>query len=252
MGIYLNKAGDLTESQKIQADALGVSYGEFRQIMVQRLDDLSANKRPETKRTEKMKRTSITAKNPVLIIGAGSSFQNNIEQIKSFAGKVIAVDFVFNYLVKKGIIPDYVITLESQQNNVSDKMFQSDNLKKCKNKTQVIASSITRDKVIQHFKDEGIKIQRYMSKEEPRCSNVGLLAVNYAHNVLEADKILLVGFEHVGQKYPPHIYQIWQIDFWFFISQWPKETIVNCTNGGVLYYPDWIIDTTLDNLIINA
>ncbi len=252
MGIYLNKQGDLTESQKVQADALGVSHGEMRQIMLQRLDDLSVNKKPDTKRTDKMKRTSITAKNPVLIIGAGSSFERSIKEIKEFRGQIIAVDFVFNYLVKKGVIPDYVITLESQQSSVSEKMFEYDNLKKCRNKTKVIASSITKTRVIEHFKQQGIEVQRYKDKGEPRCSNVGLLAVNYAYNVLGADKILLVGFEHVGQKYPPHIYQIWQIDFWYFISKWPKETIINCTNGGVLYYEDYIVDATLDNLVING
>ena len=252
MGIYLNKQGDLTESQKVQADALGVSHGEMRQIMLQRLDDLSVNKKPDTKRTDKMKRTSITAKKPILIIGAGSSFERSIKVIKEFQGEIIAVDFVFNYLVKKGVIPDYVITLESQQSSVSENMFAYDNMKKCRNKTKVIASSITKTKVIEHFRKEGIEVQRYKDKGEPRCSNVGLLAVNYAYNVLGADKILLVGFEHVGQKYPPHIYQIWQIDFWYFISKWPKETIINCTNGGVLYYEDYIVDATLDNLVING
>jgi len=249
MGINLNTKGDLTVSQRIQADALGMPRHKFREQLLERLAEINSKNLPETKRTKEMKRDVISAKNPVLIVGAGESYKENIKEIKNFPGKVISVDFVFNYLVGKQIIPDYVITLESQQNSVSEKMFGHDNIKKCRGKTKVITSSITPDKVIEHFKKEGIDVKRYPSDGEPRCSNVGLLAINYAKKVLEADKIFLVGFEHVGQKYPPTVYNMWQIDFWYFIKDWPKETIVNCTDAGALYYEDYIIDTTLDKVL---
>ena len=248
MGIYLNKEGNLTEGQKVQADALGIPHHEFRVQVLQRLAELSDWKMPQTKRTEKMKQNKVYAMNPMLIVGAGSSYAKNLENIARFPGKVLAVDFVFNHLVRKGIIPDYVITLESQQNSVNEHMFEHGNMRKCRNKTKVICSSITRDKVIKHFKEGGIQFERFDFKEEPRCSNVGLLALNYAYEYLKSDKLFLVGFEHVGQKYPPHIYQVWQIDFWYFVCRWQKETIVNCSDGGALYYEDYIVDTTLDDL----
>ena len=62
--------------------------------------------------------------------------------------------------------------------------------------------------------------------------------------------IILIGFEHAGGTYLRHIYQIWQTDFWYFIRKWPKETIVNCTDSGTLYYEDYVIDSTLEKLKI--
>jgi len=248
MGAFLNKAGDLTESQKAQADAMCIPYPEMKKQIVDRLLEMRGG-RKETVRSEKMKRSSIEANNPVLIIGAGSSYLKNMSNIKNFPGKVIAVDFVFNYVVKHGIIPDYVVTLESTQNQVNEHLFEHGNLVKVKHKTKVICSSITRPKVIEHFKQVGIEFERFLIKEEPRCSNVGLLAINYAYERLKADKIVLIGFEHVGQKYPPHVYEIWQIDFWYFIKNWPKELIVNCTDSGALYYEDYIIDAKLGDII---
>ena len=248
MGVFLRANGNLSESQMEQADALGMSYADMKKQVVDRLLEMRGGLK-KTERIDKMVRTKITAKNPVLIIGAGSSFQKNIGGIKNFPGKVIAVDFVFNELSEHDIHPDYVVTLESQQNAVSEKMFHGEALKRAKNKSKIIASPITRTKVIEWFKQNDVEVERFQIPEEGRCSNVGLMAISYAYNQLKADKIVLIGFEHVGQKYPPHIYQIWQTDFWYFIKQWPKETIVNCTDGGALYYPEYIIDSKLGEIV---
>jgi len=248
MGAFLNKQGDLTESQKIQADAMGMDRDLFKLQLLERLYELRGGL-PKTNRTSKMVRTTITAKNPVLIVGAGSSYLKNMSNIKNFQGKVIVVDFIFNYVVKHGLIPDYVVTLESTQNQVNEHLFEHGNLKKVKGKTKVICSSITRDKVIEYFKQCGVDFERFIINEEPRCSNVGLLSINYAYDILKADKVVLIGFEHVGQKYPPHTYKIWQCDFWYFIKKWPKELIVNCTDGGALYYEDYVIDADLGDIV---
>ncbi len=247
MGAFLNSSGNLTESQKVQADSMGISHSDFKLQILERLYELRGGL-PVTERTSKMVRTNITAKKPVLIIGAGSSFQSNIANIKNFPGDIIAVDFVFNELAEHDIHPDYVVTLESSKNAVSEHMFRSENLKRVKHKSKIICSSITRSKVIEYFKQHGVQLERFVIPEEPRCSNVGLLAINYAYDKLKADKIVLIGFEHVGQKYEPHIYQIWQTDFWYFIRKWPKELIVNCTDSGALYYEDYIIDAKLGEI----
>ena len=250
MGAFLNSDGNLTESQKKQADLLGMSHDDFKKQVLQRLYELRGGL-PKTERTDKMKRTNITANNPVLIVGAGSSYLKEMANIKNFPGKVIAVDFVFNELAEHDITPDYVVTLESQQNAVSEHMFGGKNLKRVKHKSKIICSSITRTNVIDHFKRHGVELERFIIPEEPRCSNVGLLAINYAHERLHADKIVLVGFEHVGQKYAPHIYEIWQADFWYFIRKWEKELIVNCTGSGALYYPEYVLDADLGEIIWN-
>jgi len=204
----------------------------------------------DTVRSEKMKRTSIKASKPILIIGAGSSLSKNISDMKNFPGTVIGVDASFNYLAEHGVVPDYVVTLEASKGAITENMFRGENLKRVKHKSKIICSSVTRDKVIQWFKKNGIELERYIHPDEPRCSNVGLLAVNYAYEILKADKIFLIGFEHVGRKYPAYIYKIWQVDFWSFIKTWPKETIVNCSDGGALYYEDYILDSTVDSLVV--
>jgi len=248
MAIWLNKAGGLTVSQRAEADGLGMSYEEMKRQIVERLLDMKGG-RKKTVRSEKMKRRSIKASNPVLIVGAGPSYLKEMENIKKFSGTVISVDFLFNYLAEHDVIADYVMTLESSQTAVSEQMFEYENIIKVKHKTKMICSSITTAKIIGHFKHAGIEYERFIQNEEPRCSNVGLMAINFAYNRLKADKIILIGFEHVGTKYPTHIYEVWQVDFWYFIKNWPKETIVNCTDSGALYYEDYIIDAKLGDII---
>ncbi len=250
MGVNLNSRGDLTVSQIAQAKAMGISRVEMKQFVVDRLIELRGGETPDTKRTQEMKKDFITAKNPVLVVAAGPSYKRNYDNIRNFKGTVVMVDYIFNPLVMKGIIPNYVLTLESAKQNVSEKLFLDANIKKCKGKTTVIGSSITREKVVKYF-NRKIPFRRFIWKEEPRCSNVGALAINFAKIELKADKIILVGFEHNGHKYPPSTYKVWQTDFWYFIRKWPKETIVNCSDGGALYYDDYIIDSKLGDLKLN-
>ena len=250
MGIHLKSNGSLTESQKIHADKLNISHPKFKQYVVDRLDELKADNLPKTVRNKNMKRDSIVAQTPVLVIGDGHSYKENLNEIKKFSGKVLCLDVNFNNLVKNGIIPDYVVTLESSIIIIDESVFNSSCLKACKDKTIAIGSAITTNEIIKHITVCGVPFQRWDFDEEPRTSNVGMFAINFAKLYLKADKILLVGFEHVGSKYPNQTYLTWQVDFWHFIQKWPKETIVNCTNGGVLYYKDYIVDTSLDKLQI--
>jgi len=249
MGIRLNSKGGLTVSQTIQADAMGIPHEEFKQQLLDRMGELRGEKTPKTERRKEMKKDCISAKNPVLIIGGGKSYKKYIKQIRNFPNTIVAVDIVFNELSKYGILPDYVATLESSKRIISSETYQSNYLQLCKDKTTIIGSSITTKKIIKHITDNGVKFERWVSDKEPRFSNVGIFAINYAYRKLKADKIVLVGFEHTGQTYPEFTYVIWQADFWNFIKDWPKETIVNCSNSGALYYEDYIIDTTLDKVL---
>jgi len=250
LGINLNSQGELTYHQAEQADSLGIPHEKYKQIIIDRLIEIHGGKTPETNRIDSMKRDSITAKTPVLILGAGSSLKDNYEAVKKFEHTIVCLDYAFNSVVENGIIPDYILTLEQTKQVMNPSVYKPENLAQCGVKTKVICSSITRDVIKDHLTANGVTHENWITDEEPRMSNVGLFAINYCHTVLKADKILLVGFEHVGQKYPQHIYQVWQTDFWYFIRKWDKETIVNCSDGGALYYEDYIIDSTLDKLKI--
>jgi len=248
MGWKLNSKGGLTVAQRQQADALEISHAKYRDIILQRLRDYEKIIPPVDRNLE-IKKNVIKSNNPVLVVGAGPSYRKYLKEVKNFPGKVIVMDINFNTCCEAGIIPDYIATMEEGIKNVKTDMFLPENLKSCK-KTVVIGSSITRKNIETYIIKNGTQFLRWKTDEEPRISNCGLFSVNFAYEELKADKIFLVGFEHTGHNYSGHTVRMWQVDFLHFIQRWPKETIVNCTDGGVLYYYDYIVDSTLDNLQI--
>jgi len=244
VGWKLNSRGDLTVAQRFQADALGMPHAKYRQIRLERIKEIEKFRAPEN-RNLGVKKNVIKSNNPVLVVGGGPSYKKYLKEIKNFPGKVIVMDVNFNICQEAGIIPNYITTLEEGIHNVTWRMFLPENLKACKGKTTVVGSSITRKTIESHIKDNDIPFLRWKTDEEPRISNCGLFSVVFAYDNLKADKIFLVGFEHDDRA-------LWQIDFLHFLPRWPKETIVNCTNAGILYYYDYIVDSTLDKLkIIN-
>ena len=242
----LHLSRTLNDSQKRHAARIGISISDYQVHVLNRLEEMGAKALPKTFRDPKMKRTKIKAENPVLIVGDGDSLSKNIEQIRNFKGTKIFCDVVVNKLVKLNIIPDYILTLETV---VRTDMFKLKYLELCKGKTKMICSASTSGYVTDQNTEVGLSFSRWISKNEPRFANVGTFSVVYAKEVLKADKIFLVGFEHDGVSENKNTYEYWCYDFWFFVNQWPKETIVNCTDGGQLYYGDYILDSTLDSLV---
>ena len=236
----------LNDSQKRHAAKIGIEILEYQQHVSNRLDEMHAATRPKTFRDPKNVRTKIEAENPVLVVGAGPSYKKNLEKIKNFRGKIVCFEVNFNPIVAYGIIPDYILTLEVF---VTPSFLDLVNLETCKHKTKLIGSASTQPNVIEYARDAGVSSSRWISMEEPRFSNVGTFAINYAKEVLKADKIFIVGFEHDGVEENEKIYEYWKTDFWYFLQKWDKGLIVNCTEGGQLYYGDYILDSTLDSLV---
>ena len=251
MGCNLSSTGDLTVSQAHHADQLGMKHEVFKQYVIDRLIEKKGGL-PHTNRLDSQKKNKIKCKKACLVVGAGPSFKRDLEQIKKFKGIIVVVDINFNEVCKYGIKPDYVITLESGKPNVTQDMFSFHHLKEQKEKLKVVGSAITRDIITKYILSSGVPYLRFPMKEEPRASNVGIFSICFAYEWLKCDKIILIGFEHTGNKYPDHTYLTWQADFWYFIKQWPKETVVNCTDTGALYHNDYIIDTTLEKLQIET
>ncbi len=251
MGCNLNSSGGLTISQAEHADQLGMSHEVFKQFVIDRLMEKKGGVTP-TIRLDSQKKNKIKCEKYCLVVGAGPSYKKQLEQIKKFKGIIVVVDFNFNEISKYGIKPDYIVTLESGRPNVNQLMFDAGELKKQKEEITVVGSAITKDEITKYIFQQGIKYLRFPMKEEPRASNVGIFAICFAKEWLKCDKIILVGFEHTGTREPSHTYLTWQTDFWYFIKQWPKETIVNCTNYGALYHGDYVIDTTLEKLQIET
>ena len=247
LGTRLRADGSLTESQREHADAAGIDRDVFRQQLIDRLMEMRGGLVP-TIRKDYMKKDTIKSDNPVLIVGAGPTARENIELIKKFPGIVILVEISFNEFGKLGVIPDYVATLEESNRIINPELFDPQYLRG--SKTIVVGSSITRGNIEKHV-NQYAKFQRWTFDEEARASNCGIFAICFAKLHLKADKIILIGMEHTGTKYPPAVYHTWQVDFWYMAKQWSKETFVNCS-GGMLYHEDYIIDTTMDKLKIES
>jgi len=199
---------------------------------------------------------TIQSNNPVLVVGNGPSYPKYYDEIRDFQGKKIILDVNFNDCIKHGIKPDYVVTLESGKARDMIKMFSEDSLRQCKGETTAIISCITKQQLVDHVKGS-LSWETYLFRdeggaEESNISNAGLFALIFAYRQLKADKIVVVGFEHRGTQYPERAYRVWENDFWYYVKKWPKQTIVNCSDGGVLYFKDWVIKATLDKLTINS
>ena len=226
---------------------LGITPEQLKKYEYGRIDEIRRKVLPPTERKPEMKRNKVKAKNPILIVGAGPSGTKNLERLQQFEGKIGVVDVNFNRLIDYGIVPDYIFTLEVQ---IRPAFFNREYLTKNNDKMFLVCSSLTHLSVERQAAAVGVPYERYKNPEEVRCSNVGLFGIFYAKEELKCDKIFLLGFEHEGDTYDPREYERWQYDFWYHIQKWPKETIVNCCDGGVLYYKDYILDSTLDSLVI--
>jgi len=197
-------------------------------------------------RLKSKKVTKIEAENPILLVGGGPSTLKYLSDIRKFQGAIMAFEISFKELVSRDIIPDYVLSLERA---VQPHHFPIEHIQKCIGKTKFVFSSLTRETVMLLLRESGANPIRFYCHQEPRLSNVGLWAAFYAKEKLKADKICLLGFEHEGTGYQQLIYDEWIADFWHFVEEWPRDTIVNCSNGGMLY-SDLILDSTLKRLKI--
>ena len=237
----------MNKSMVSHADNLLMPHKVYLQFFKDRYNEIKNKKIPKTFRDPKLKRTKIKANNPVLVVGAGPSYPKNIDAIKQFKGKVIVFDVNFNTLVGAGVIPDYALSLERY---VRPDYFRPKYSDQVRDKTRFIFSSISNKSLLLQCIAQRLQHERWRSTQEPRFSNVGTFGMCYAKMVLNADKIFLIGFEHDGVSEAPQTWEYWIADFWYFIRKWPKQTIVNCSGGGALYLKDYVLDSTLDGLVM--
>jgi len=161
----------------------------------------------------------------------------------------VAVEVIVNDLLEHGIVPDFVVTLEGSSTSITHMMFDIKLWKPHNRKITLITSSITRHDIIEKIVNGAdLSYLKFDFVEEPRCSNVGLFATNFAITWLCADDVVMIGMEHDGTKYPELVYKFWVVDFMYFTKKWPKGIITNCS-GGVLFYEDYINKARLSDLV---
>lgn len=243
----LIEQGVLPKSEKRHCKGVGITEKEYIKQLLERKEDIKIKK--DNNRESKQKRSTVRTKNlPALIVGAGPSTKEYLQGIGAFGGLIITTETMFNTLIEHNIIPDYVVTIEKWVD--PPVFFKSEYLELCKGKTIFVGSSQVRGVLSNYIRESGNQFITWIDALEPRVSNVGLFGIRYAREELKCDKVFLIGFEHQSPNYPAEIIDEWIADFWYFVETYPKETIVNCSNGGVLYQDDYIIDADLNNLEI--
>jgi len=166
----LIKQGILPKSEKEHCRVLGLTEAEYLQHIRDRERDCKI-KRDNT-RLQSQKRTKVSAEKPILIIGGGPSSTKYIDYIKNFNGKTMVTDAIFNQVLEKDIIPDYIISVEKWVD--PSVFFKPNNLEKCRGKTKFIGSSMSRAVLTGAIKDHDIPVELWKDSFEPRMSNVGL------------------------------------------------------------------------------
>ena len=206
-----------------------------------------------------------------LIIGAGPSLQENLDNLKKlgkFPGYVICTDGAINTLLKNGIIPDHVTTLEDTMD--LDKYYTTDTVKA---NGKLIKSAIISDRVHPNARNAmtaaGLKIDIAGKIRGYITSNVGLFSYLIGGLILGCNEVYLIGMDHCyprGQgppvergselfKYGFNVminkyndeeiilhpaFMLWQEEFDWYSKEHPEIKVVNMTGRGALFAEQFI------------
>jgi hypothetical protein len=164
-----------------------------------------------------------------LVIAAGPSVWLNIDQAPDFDGIIIAVDRMTIPCIQKGIIPDYIVSIEEGVESIIPDLFPKEILEPYKHKIHFIYTFRTRRWIVNHIELMGIPAEQWNSMRKEYVSNVGLQGVRFAVEKLKVKEVVLIGFNHT-EKYMQYI-----DDFMRCIEDFPEVEYINCTGAGNLY-----------------
>jgi len=164
-----------------------------------------------------------------LVIGAGPSVWLNIDQAPDFDGVILVVDRMLVPCIQKGIIPDYLISIEQGGEAVMPDLFPEQFILPYKDKIKFIYTHRTLKWCINHFERLGVYSMKWDSHRGERVSNVGLQGIRFAIEFLGIKEIVFIGFNH------SEVYKRYVDDFMSCVEDHKDCTFINCTGGGELY-----------------
>lgn len=168
----------------------------------------------------------------VLIIGAGPSYKKKLEQARNFKGITIVHAAFVKIVMDEGITPDYITQYEVDRG--LDLSYYSPFLAKL-NKP-VVYNFQAHTPFRRHMENNNFELIKFHSDSHSNINNVGLFAAYFAREVLDADKIYLIGFDHEGTDYHTNVYPKWVENFKVFVeAEKDKCEIINCSGQGKLY-----------------
>lgn len=164
-----------------------------------------------------------------LVVGAGPSIWMNIDQAPDFDGVILVVDRMLVPCIQKGIIPDYIISIEQGGEAVMPDLFPKELIEPYKTKMKFVYTHRTLPWCINHFKSLGVETIKWDSHRGERVSNVGLQGVRFALEYLKIKEVVFIGFNH------SEAYKRYLDDFYICIEDHKDAKFINCTGGGNLY-----------------
>jgi len=164
-----------------------------------------------------------------LVIGAGPSIWLNIDQAPDFDGIILVVDRMLVPCIQKGIIPDYLISIEQGGEAVMPDLFPEQFILPYKNKIKFVYTHRTLKWCKNHFERLGVESIKWDSFRGERVSNVGLQGVRFAIEYLGIKEIVFIGFNH------SEAYKRYVNDFMSCVEDHKDVQYINCTGGGELY-----------------
>jgi len=167
--------------------------------------------------------------NRALIIGAGPSVWLNIDQAADFDGVILIVDRMLVPCIQKGIIPDYLVTIEQGGEAVMPDLFPEKFLAPYKDRIKMIYTHRTLQWVVKHFEKLHIDSMKWDSQYGEFVSNVGLQCVRFAIEKLQIKEVVVIGMNH------SEAYKRYLNDFMRCVDDHQDVKYINCTGGGSLY-----------------
>jgi len=239
MGL-ITRDGNLTASQTDRMNKMGIGQTEMLDILLREMNDDFAKRiaqRPH-------KKVIIQSRRCHVVVGHGPGWKYQAIKLKGSKLPIIATDACCNDLLDMGIIPKYLVTIESAKKNVKEEMFDWDRLKKYN--ITVVGSQLTMDWVPDICVLKDVKFQRFSAFSLAEITNVGHFGVAFAE-AISADNVIIMGMNCYGpEKYP---WLDWYTHWRTYVGQKVDNFIINCTEGGILYF-DKIFDIDFDDLEI--
>ncbi len=239
MSKHLTMDGNLTSRQAVEADKMNMPHDQYTQLVLKILADSF---------TPNDNDVNIECKNPVILVGHGDGWCEQLKKIRNTKIPIISVDICSIPMMSEGIIPSYITTFESAEKRINETLFNFEEIKN--HNIPIVGSKITMKWLEKKCRGMGINFSRSLNYLSSRCSNVGVFSAIFARDVLKADKIIMIGMNSWadGDKNP---YLIWYTDWRHFIRKASTHLLVNCTQGGLLY-EDKVISADFNRLKING
>jgi len=153
----------------------------------------------------------------------------NIDQAADFDGIIFVVDRMLVPCLQKGIVPDYLVSIEQGAEAVMPDLFPKEMILPYKDRFKFLYTHRTLKWVINHFASLGVESEKWDSARGERVSNVGLQCIRYAIEKLGLKEIVFIGFNH------SELYKRYINDFYECCDDHPDVKYINCTGGGNLY-----------------